>query len=160
MSGEAEVSSELQALRATTLELSAGGASVGVDLACVRLVAGSEVDTTTVRPCRKCVQPEVSGLNLQRDVIATYAMPSQQIFRRDEDASVVSGAAAGAATQAIERLLARDPRVVRGRRRDCRQKHAFSRLSLRREDYRDKPGATLVELSGRCGYRHEVSKNT
>src|SRR6185369_12840273 len=54
---------------------------------------------------------EVARLRALRDVAATDAPPAHEILGGDQDASIVAGAAAGAARQAVELL---------GHRGECR----------------------------------------
>ncbi len=105
MRAHAEVPTKLQALSAPTLELATGRPAVRVDLTRIGLIAGAQVGAAAVGARRKCIETEVSWLKPQREIGAADSAPTHEIFRWNEYATVMSGAATRAALEAIQRAV-------------------------------------------------------
>lgn len=92
-------------LLTTALKVSARCASDLIDLAGVVAFFRSEVHASAAGVRGKSNQAKVPWLGPLRDVLAPALAPTTQVFRRNEDATVVPRSTTGAACEAVEFLL-------------------------------------------------------
>lgn len=97
-----KVASELQALPRSALELAARRPSKRIDLTGVLTRVGAQMHARPGLVRRKGALSKVAFLGREDEVLPSQALPAEQIFGGNQDATIVPGSAARAARQAIE----------------------------------------------------------
>ena len=101
----AEITAEFAALSAADGKLSAGRAANRVDAAGVFAVRCPEMNASSVGPRCERGLAKMAWLNGRGDIRSPHAFPAHQVLGWNQQAAIVSAAAARPAQQTVERLL-------------------------------------------------------
>lgn len=99
---ETGIASELVALAAATFELPTGGPSDFIDLTGVRALLGSKMNACALGCGREPYLAKMTRLDRVGEVVTPALSPAYEVCFGNKNTTVVSGAAACAAGQAIE----------------------------------------------------------
>lgn len=97
-----KIATKFEALFAACFELAAGGAAHFVDVAGIGADFAAKMHATSIGPGGESVETKMAGLDLLGDVRSLDAAPVHEVFWWYQNASVVPGATARAALQAVE----------------------------------------------------------